>query len=191
MTDTTQGETTDVVKRAVAKHYLLDAAGAVVENEEEATGVRYHHIASGQTFDFQVPNATVGAPETMLAIFGAKTLATNEASAVRNGNKGGDEVAAINDRFATILGGKWADRTREGVKIDLDMLAEAVCRVMVESGQATDEQIASGIKAKVREKLEDKAQVTFVNSVPGVKARYAELVGKTTRSVADLASLVS
>lgn len=193
MTDTTQGETTDVVKRTVAKHYLLDSTGAVVEDEEQATGIRYHHIGTGQTFDYQIAAAQPGSPATMLAIFGAKTLATNEASAVRQKSGDmGDQVGAITDRFAMIDSGKWVDRTREGFKWDLDLLAQAVVAVLVRDSHISAEQGSDpAIVAKVRAKLDDKAQVTLVRQTEGVEAEYKRLSGKTTRSVADLASLVA
>lgn len=176
--------------RKVAEHSYLDAAGNVVETEEEATGIRYHIVSTGDTFDHQT-GGKAGEPLTMKAVFGCKTLATNEASAFKqkNGHYDG-AVESIAERFAMIDAGQFVDRTRDGVgaKIDLDALAEAVCRVLVADKVTTQEQIDQGGKAKIREKLEDKANVTKARKTEGVEAEYQRLVGKKVGSASDLAS---
>lgn len=182
---------TEVVRKKVAKHELLDAAGAVIESEEAATGIRYTLLANSQTFDWQYgknPDA-----DRMLAVFGAKTLATNETSQARNNAKGeasaDEQIAAVRDRFELLASGKWVDRTREGVgaKIDKDALAEAICRVLVADGKQTQEQIDGGYKAKIRAKLEDDAAyVRIARQVPKVATEYAAIVGRATKSVDDL-----
>jgi hypothetical protein len=181
---------TETVKRAVAKHELLDANGAVVENEEEATGIRYTLLANGQSFDWQHgqnPDA-----DRMIAIFGAKTLATNESSAMRNSTKGAatpdEQIDAVRERFALILTGKWIDRTREGVgaKIDLDALANAICNVQVAEGKYTEEQVKTEKLAATRQKLEDdKSWARGARQVPKFAAEYAKIKGAATKSVDD------
>ena len=88
MTDTTTN--TKETKRKVADHFLLNAAGEVVKTMEEAVGIRYVAVARpDQPFNFIFDGATPGSALAMLACFGAKTKATNEASRVRNGDGGG------------------------------------------------------------------------------------------------------
>lgn len=184
--------------RKVAEHSYLDAAGNVVETEEQATGIRYHIISTGDTFDFQT-GGKPGEPLTMLAVFGAKTLATNEASAFKqstkspttpNGHYDG-AIDAISERFKMIESGTFVDRSRDGVggpKWDLDALAEAMCIVLVSSGEATQEQIDRGGKAKVREKLESKEWLAKAKKNPAVVVEYQRLAGKSVTSAAELAS---
>lgn len=183
---------TETVKRAVAKHELLDSAGAVVEEEETATGIRYTLLANGQAFDWQYgqnPDA-----DRMIAIFGAKTLATNESSAMRNSTKGAatpdEQIDAVRERFALIQTGKWIDRTREGVgaKIDLDALANAICNVMVAEGKYTEADVSGGKLAATRQKLDDdKAFARKARSHPPFAAEYAKLKGATAVSTDDFA----
>lgn len=186
------GDDTEVVKRQVAKHELLNSAGEIVENEEEATGIRYTLVANQQAFDFQ-SGMTPGERNTMLVIFGAKTLATNETSAARNNTKGSaspdEQIDSVRERFALLETGKWVDRTREGVgaKVDLDALTQAICQVVVAEGKMTQEDVDGGYKAKVRAKVdEDKVFARKARSLPAVASAYAALVGRTTATVDDL-----
>jgi hypothetical protein len=188
----TETETVEITKAKRANHELLNAAGEVVENEEEATGIRYTLLANNQSFDYQT-GLEAGKGSTMLAIFGAKTLATNETSAARNNSKGAasadEQMDAVRERFAIIAEGKWVDRTREGVgaKVDLDALAEAICRVLIAEGKSTQADVDGGYKAKVRAKLDDdKTYARKARSYAPVAAAYAELVGKTSATVDDL-----
>lgn len=180
------------VKRKVAEHGLINANGSPVENEEEATGISYKQLATGETFTYQT-GGEAGKALTMLAVFGAKTLATNEASQVRNNPKGAgsdaEQMQAIKDRFAMIEAeGKWVDRTREGVgaKVDKDKLAGAIIEVLTAQGKITDADSGT-MYAKVRQKLEDdpKYQATARN-VPGVPEAYAKAMGRQTRTVDEL-----
>jgi hypothetical protein len=183
---------TENVKRAVAKHELLNAAGEVVEEEELATGIRYTLLANNQTFDFQSA-MNPGERNTMLVIFGAKTLATNETSALRNSTKGeatpDEQIDAVRERFALLETGKWVDRTREGVgaKIDLDALANAICNVLVAQGKYTDEQVKTEKLAATRAKLDDdKAFARKSRQMPAVASEYAKLKGATAVTIDDL-----
>jgi hypothetical protein len=189
---TAEGDT-ETVKRAVAKHELLDAIGAVVEEEELATGIRYTLLANNQSFDFQ-SKMNAGTRETMLCIFGAKTLATNETSALRNSTKGAatpdEQIDAVRERFALLETGKWVDRTREGVgaKIDLDALANAICNVMVADGKYTEDQVKSEKLAATRAKLdEDKAYARKARQHPPFAAEYARIKGASAVSTDDFA----
>jgi len=186
---------TKTKKERVAKHEYLGADGALVDTEEEAFGTRYTLIGVDEPFEWSFNDASEDA-RRMLAIFGAKTLQTNESSGVRNNEKLSDEesgpeaqMAAIKERFALIADGQWADRTREGVtvKIDKDALAHAISIVLVAEGKKTQADIDSGHKAKIRQKLEDDPQfVKKSRQVPQVATEYAKLVGKSTATVDDL-----
>jgi len=184
---------TAVTKKAVAKHFLLNASGDVVENETDATGIRYQQLSTGDTFDYQITDAA----KTMLAVFGAKTLATNESSQVRNNPKGAggdaEQMEAIRNRFALLDQGEWVDRTREGGgAVNKDWLAEAIVLVMLEDQRITEEQAAGDAKAKVRQKLEDDA-IYLKNSRqhPRVTANYAKLAGRVVKTTDDLMSAIS
>lgn len=179
MTDVTQ---VDASKRKVAEHYLIDASGAKCDDEESATGIGYKLLAVDSPFEYQIPGAVPGNPQTMLAIFGAKTLATNETSQARNNAKGAasaqEQLEAVLERFALIDGGKWIDRTREGVgaKVDKPALAQAIKQV----GHARS---VEEILAKLES---DAAYLRAARQVTEVAAAYAAIVGKPTKTVSDL-----
>lgn len=189
---------TEVVKRKVAEHDLIDAAGTVVEEEEAATGIRYTLLANQQAFEYQFGKSADA--DRMLALFGAKTLATNETSQARNSAKGAagadEQIQAVRDRFALISTGQWVDRTREGVgaKIDKDALTEAIIRVQIAAGAktlkgevVTAELAAAGYKATLRQKLEDDATyVRKARQVPAVASEYSAIVGRQVATLDDL-----
>jgi hypothetical protein len=141
-------------------------------------------------FEYQYGTSPIG--DRMLALFGAKTLATNETSQARNNPKGAgshdEQFQAVSDRFAMVLDPqepKWIDRTREGVAqvIDKDALAAAIYQQFTEEGKQIDQ-------AAVRQKLEeDKTYVAKARKHLGVATKYAALVGKTSVSTDDLAAL--
>lgn len=181
-------------KRAVAKHQLLGADGAVVEDFEDAHGIRYIDLASGGTFDYTPKSANA---IRMLAMFGARTLATNEASAARQKEGSSqDQLDAIKDRFDYIeANNAWVDRTREvGARWDLPLLAKAAVNVAVADGKipAGDAQKMAESEAKFLDLMtKDKTKVGVIRSVAGVEAEYKKLQGKTAKSADDLMALVS
>lgn len=200
---------TVVETKRVAQHALLDQSGATTDAEEAAWGISYklHGLDTVFTWTYgKHPDA-----DRMLSIMGAKTLATNESSQVRNNPKGAgtvqEQMDAVVERFADLESGKWVDRTREGVgaRVDKDKLAEAICENMILSRKSakdgtpiTPEYVKSTYLALVRAKLEsDKGyQANARNTeavklddgtfVPSVNDLYAKLVGKTTKTVDDL-----
>ena len=187
----TETEVVEITKAKRANHELIDAQGNVVEAEEDAHGIRYTLLANGQSFDYMYGKNAES--DRMLALFGAKTLCTNETSAARNNVKGAaspdEQMDAVRDRFSLLDSGKWVDRSREGVgaKVDLDALAEAICRVLVSEGKQTQQDVDSGYKAKVRAKLDDdKGYARKARSYGPVGNEYAAIVGKTTATVDDL-----
>jgi hypothetical protein len=181
----------------IAQHDLLDATGGVVDNEESARGYRYTMVATGDTFDWQWDEANED-ERRMVALFGAKTLATNESSQVRNNKKRegasedwGGMMAAIQARFKDIRGGIWIDRTREGVAaVDKPALREAICQVLVANGRKTQAEIDSGFGAEVLQKLEEDAEyLRKARTNPDVQSAYAKIKGRAQATVDDLASL--
>jgi hypothetical protein len=185
----TTTETTSTRKK-VAEHALINA-GNVVETEEEANGIRYTLLENSETFDWLWDDATE-AERLLLAIFGAKTLATNETSQARNNPKGSasadEQIAAVRERFALIRDGKWVDRSGSGVgtRINRDALAEAVCKVLVDNAKKTQAEVDNGYKATVRQRLEDDAEwLAKMRKYPPVAAAYAIIVGKDTGTTVD------
>lgn len=171
-------------KRAKAEHLLLDASGNVVEDMEAAHGIRYVHLATGETLDY-IPQ---GDSLRMCAVFGAKTLATNEASQARQG--GDDEILGIRSRFDVLDSGAWVGEREGGVAlIDRDSMALAAIECMIEKGESQADTKAADI-AKMRPLLDDPATLKFVRQTEGVQAAYDRIVGKQKKSVADLAALL-
>lgn len=168
---------TKTVKERVAKHELIDGDGKVVESEEEAKGIRYTHLASGQVYSLDVSKLPAEAM-LMLANFGAKTLATNEASQARQADNP-DQIGAIRDRFELISTGKWVDRTGGERKIDLDIMAQAIVNVGGRAGKSYE-------IAAIRGKLDDAAFVRQVRQVKDFTNEYATLQGKTLATVDDV-----
>lgn len=180
-----QGSDEVSVKRKVAEHALVDAQGNVVETEEEANGISYTLLAvPAKPFTWQY--GANPAADKMLAIFGAKTLATNETSQARHNSKGeaspDEQIEAVVERFGLIATGKWVDRTREGVgaKIDKDALAGCIVEVAGKSGKTLD-------YATVRQRLEeDGAFVRTARAVPAIREAYEARVGRATKTLDDV-----
>lgn len=176
-----------------AKHELLDANGALGGEdlaEEQAHGIRYTLLANGKSFDYKF--GVSGEADRMLALFGAKTLCTNETSAARNNTKGeaspDEQMAAVEERFALLSTGVWVDRTRDGVgaKLDPDALAQAIVDVLVGEGKLERDK-ADDFKADRRAKIEaDAAWGRKMRTFPAVATRYNEIVGRTVATVDDL-----
>lgn len=192
MSDVTQGTAdTTTSKRKVADHWLIDAAGTTVEKEEEATGIGYKLVdLPGKPFIYQIPGAVAGSTITMQAVFGCKTLATNESSQVRHNPKGegtaDEQLEAVRERFALMDSGVFVDRTRDGVgvRIDLDMLSQA-------SAEAAAAKGGTRTAAEYRAKFDADAAflATAKNAYrndPALAAIYNRLAGRTTKSVDDL-----
>jgi hypothetical protein len=144
-------------KRAqIATHEFIDATGAVQETIELATGIKYTDKATGESFVYQIPDAVAGSPLTMLAVFGAKTKATNSASAARQARDrdatfSQTDVEYVNAVFADIVTGQWekpSEGSKREPKYDLDILTGVICDVIkAATGKEQD-------PAKLREKLE-------------------------------------
>lgn len=191
-TDSTTTEETS--KRKVAEHLLLAADGTTVDDIEDAHGIRYVDIASGGSFDYMLKPNSHGA--RMLALFGARTLATNEASGARQKDGSSqDQLDAIKERFDYIdTQNAWADRTREvGARWDLPTLASAAVNVAVAAGKIPNEQEPKGkAYARFLELMtQDKAKVGAIRAVDGVEAEYKKLQGKTAKTADDLSAMLA
>lgn len=184
-------------KRAIAEHILLGSDGKVVEDIEQAHGIRYVDKASALSVDYTPtdPNAL-----RMLAVFGAKTLATNVASATRGPDKDGtaqEQIDAIQARFDWIETQKsWLDPSREvGARWDIDTLATAAVNVSVANGKVPNEDDKKAaafakFKALMEDPAKGKGNVTAIRSVAGVEAEYKKLQGKTAKTADDLAAML-
>lgn len=192
---------TKTKKTAVAKHLLLDAAGQVVEEFEQAHGIRYINIESGATFDFIPTNPD---SQRMLSVFGARTLATNEASAARQKDgTAADEMDAIADRFALIqpsdpaVDPVWVDRTREGgPRVDTVVLSQAMVQFYVDEkiipdAAAERDAAAAKVLAKFDDPKDGKAQISKARSNPKVETLYKSLKGGKAATSQDLAGMLA
>jgi len=196
MNDTTQTPAADAgatpaaaaKREQIAEHAYLDANGAVQENIEHAAGIRYVDKATGKSFDYLIPGAVAGSVATMLAIFGAKTKATNAASAARQARKRDaqfttDDVDYIAEIFGEIKDGQWekpSDGTKREPKYDLDVLTQVIVDVLAKAGKSQD-------PLKMRERLEsDLAFRRGALSRSDIRDEYNSRVGKTEKPLDDL-----
>jgi hypothetical protein len=140
MTDTTSAAPAAAEKPAregVAKHELIAAAGGEHVTIDTAIGIRYTDRSTNQKFEYLIPNAVAGSPLTMLALFGAKTKATNETSRVRNGKNGGvsnpvEEMEALDEVFESISAGVWREKAEGGggSRTDKSLLATVLIELL-------------------------------------------------------------
>jgi len=144
MTDTTTNETTS--RTAVAKHELIAAKGGEHVSIDTAVGIRYTDRSTNQTFEYLIPDAKAGTPLTMLALFGAKTKATNETSRVRNGKNGGvsnpvEEMEALDEVFGSISDGVWREKAEGGggTRTDKSLLAAVLIELLGSNAKGTVE----------------------------------------------------
>lgn len=191
-------------RKAVSKRDFIDAAGAVVDKIEEATGSRYVLLdkqpdgSPGHVFDYQC--GEVGKLTTMAAIFGLQTKIGNVANTVLNDKDEpgtpADAAAAIKEWLTQVEGGTWAERTTggPGVRVDKPALAGAIVAVAIAAGKATAEQEGT-LFATISKRLEEgwternltAAQyIRQVRQVPEVATEYATRVGKQAKSIDDM-----
>lgn len=187
---------TEAVTRKLAEHGLLAQDGTVTEDEESAWGMTYKIVRDKAT-DTQVDlppfTYTYGQnadADRMLAIFGAKTLATNESSAARQGKDAVDaagQMEAVAERFALIQSGQWVDRTREGgggAKLDIPALAAAYVAVAAAAGQTKEYDT-------VFQKLTEDAKLRkTVNGIPEVRAEYLKRAGRPGKTLDEALSVL-
>ena len=174
-----------------AKHWLVDSQGEKTSQMAEAVGVGYEDVATGETVVHRlIPEGEdsiivgVGHPALMFGLFGAKTLATNEASQVRQAVKRGDdvdgsEVDGILARFALIDQGTWREVSEGpvGRKVDRDKLAAAIVEAQAALGNDRD-------LAEIRQRLDDDTKF-FRNArkAEDVRAIYDRLMGRESKPI--------
>lgn len=170
----------DEKTKSVAKHELIAAAGGAHVAITEAVGIRYTDRASGQAFEFLIPGAVAGAPGTMLALFGAKTKATNEASRVRNGDGGGtdEQMEAIDEVFANIAKGIWREKAEGGggSRTDKRLLAEILVTALGDKAQGTIDTYQNRLET-------EEGYIKKVMGNDAIKTEYRKRAGKKTVEV--------
>jgi len=174
MTDTTTNAgSADKVERK-AKHELLAADGSVTNDITTAIGIRYTDLSGTQKpFEYRIPDAKPGSPLTMLALFGAKTKATNETSRVRNGKNGGvsnpvEEMEALDEVFESITNGVWRDKAEGGggSRTDKALLATVLIEMLgtnAKGDQAHYVQRFESDKAYMQKVLKSDAGIEYRN----------------------------
>jgi hypothetical protein len=186
----------DVESKKKAEHGLLGQDGQAVDNEDAAYGVTYTLLDGDSKLEPVVwdYNAASEFARRMLALFGAKTLMTNEASGIRNNKKLPPDKrtpdkcrVAVVERFDLIASGKWADRTREaGAGIDKDAMAGAAVDYRLQEKKITAADVDSEY-ARIRAKFEDDAAYfKNVRSIPQVAALYAKRMGGPALTADDI-----
>jgi len=190
MTDTTTNEPAatpaDDKRAAVAKHELIAEAGGQHTSIDKAVGIRYTDRASGMVFEYLIPDAVAGSPQTMLALFGAKTKATNEASRVRNGQNGDAQAQfeAIDEVFENITKGVWREKAEggSGSRTDKAVLAQVLVEFLEAAGKL------QGTVDTYQNRLEtEDGYLKKVLSNDEIKSAYRRRVGKTGPKADDLA----
>lgn len=190
MTDTTvateaPATATAAAKReSVAKHELIAAPGGEHVTMETATGIRYTDRASGEVFEYMIPDAVAGTAITMLALFGAKTKATNEASRVRNGENGttAEQMEAIDEVFANLNKGIWREKAEGGggSRTDKRVLAEVLIAALGDKAQGTIDTYQHRLET-------EDGYLKKVMGNDAIKAAYRKAVGKTGPALDTLA----
>lgn len=174
----------DDKRQSVAKHELIAEAGGEHVDITKAVGIRYTDKTTGEKFEYLIPGAVAGAPITLLALFGAKTKATNEASKVRNGS-GGDTTAqfeAIDEVFANISQGIWREKAEGGggSRTDKALLAQVLIDALGEKAQGTVDTYQNRLET-------EEAYYKKVWSNEQIKAEYKRRAGKTGPAIDALA----
>lgn len=186
MTDTTTNAapaTTEEKREGVAKHELIAAAGGEHCSMTEAVGIRYTDKKSGEVFEYLIPDAVAGTPLAMLALFGAKTKATNEASRVRNGEKGDvqAQMEAIDEVFANITKGIWREKAEggSGTRTDKALLAQVLVEALGDKAQGTVDVYQNRLET-------EEAYYKKVWSNDQIKSEYKRRKGNTGPALDDL-----
>lgn len=138
-------------------HEFLNASGEVVESIDSAAGIRYH-TTTGEVVDF------IPSPEQLrlLAVFGARTLATNTISSFygakdsatgqrpRKDDAPDTDAIGLRDRFAAITSDSWgAERGggTGGIGYNLDDLCAALGEVVTAAGKPFNaERVAEALR---------------------------------------------
>lgn len=179
-------------EKAKAAHHLIGVDGVVVDDIAAATGIRYIDLETREVVDVQVakfdPRGIL-----LLALFGAKTKATNTASQCRQrGESGAEQIAAIREDFATIAAGTWPEREGGGgFRVSLDALAAAFVDLQVKARKVAKDQhdaVLPGVLEKLKQKPVEELRKMLL--VPGMRDAYNRVLGKATASLGDFEDLL-
>lgn len=179
-------------EKAKAEHSLIGVDGVVVDDIAAATGIRYIDLETREVVDAQVASFD---PKgiLLLALFGAKTKATNTASQCRQrGESGAEQVASIRGDFATIAIGQWPEREGGGGgRVNVDALAVAFVDLQVKARKVAKDQhdvVLPGVREKLAQKpVEDLRKMLMV---PGMRDAYNRALGKEAASLSDFEDLL-
>jgi hypothetical protein len=184
MSSTETNEVVETKREAVAKHELIAAAGGEHTSIDKAVGIRYTDRKSGQVFEYLIPDAVAGSPATMLALFGAKTKATNEASRIRNGEGGGatEQFEALDEVFGNITNGIWREKAEGGggSRTDKALVATILVEFLGDKAQGTVDTYQNRMET-------DEKYWKQVWSNAQIKTEYAKRAGKTGVALDTLA----
>lgn len=170
-------------RESVAKHELLATPKGEHVNMTEATGIRYSDRKSGAVFEYFPAGAQAGTALTMLALFGAKTKATNEASRVRNGDGGtvNEQMEAIDELFAKLDKNIWAEKAEGGggTRTDKALLATVLVEMLGDKAQGTVDTYQNRLET-------EDGYLKKVLSNDGIKSEYRKRAGKTGPAITEL-----
>lgn len=184
MTDTTTNSNKPP-REARAKHELIAEPNGPHTDMGTAIGIRYTDLSSGLVREYFPKGAKPGTDLTMLALFGAKTKATNEASRIRNG-EGGDSQAqmeAVDELFDALMQepAVWREKAEggSGSRTDKPLLAAVLLEMLGTKAKG-------GVDDYVK-RFED--DVTYMRNVLKSEAgtEYRKRAGKTGPAVDSLA----
>jgi hypothetical protein len=183
MTDITVSADKSGTKVRRAEHVLIDGNGNAVDEEVDAQGYTYKVLGASQDFTWKWSDANDD-ERRMLALFGAKTLATNVASGKRQ--KDGDDMDgqmdAVVARFANIRKGQWTEPGEGGgFAIKPELLAQAINNVRQAMGKAVTD-----VGELMKRIAEETGYSAKARKVPEVAAEYARLAGRSTVTIDDL-----
>jgi hypothetical protein len=187
-TDQTPAAASEKQKREKTSDRLwLDAQGNEV-HEEKAVKGRYTLTLAGHTGSVEFEPKTSDPATRMCAIFGWLTRAGNIVNTWKHekGDKAASPVDEINSWMALMSDPQnpvWLDRTpgAVGAKVDRQVLARAVIEVSAAAGRTDLDEAAVWQKL-----VENDDFFKTVRAVPAISAKYAELVGRSTKSLDDV-----
>jgi hypothetical protein len=189
--------------KAVATHELLNAAGESPDGikEEDAVGIRYTLLGNKQAVQVMWADLSPDA-QRMAGLFGLKTRFTNDTSGVRNQKRNGvkpfefdydSQIAAVRETLDDLnkTPPVWTGEREGGPRVNLDVLADAICAFLVADGKRTQAEIESNNeRARQLGKLNDektgKAYVASCRLNPGIAAQYAAMTGRKVATTDDL-----
>lgn len=175
-------------KPRIADHFFVNASNVVVDEIENATGFKYHHLKEDGDFMYQIPGAVAGSVQTMLAVKGGQNIATYVSGQAPDGVTALDHIKA---RFAALKDSDWGTTGPAGFTYNLDFLADAIVEALsAKGGNPNRDKIRTALDSGMAKKdgtvVDAKSYRTSMLSVDGVKDAYARLNGKAKSAEAAL-----